>query len=110
MINDVLSILKIIDRVLEKRKASTEQRNRDKVLVSIYKLGSDGGKAVSPSDLEKCGFLKKQIFGAIEAVKSQDWINDVSSHDGVGWMLKRNAIYYVEGLLESKEAKKYRNS
>lgn len=103
MLNEILTALKLVDQVLEKRKVSAEQKNRDKILVSMYKIGNEGMKAVSPSDLEKCGFSKKQIFDAIEAAKSHDWINGVSSHDGTGWLLKRNAIYYVEGLLESKE-------
>jgi len=102
---DIVGLLGFIDRILEKRRVNAAQRIRDKVLVAIYKLGNDGRRAVAPSELEtKGGFSKLQIFEAIEAAKSQDWIIDASSFDGMAWMLKNKAIYYVEGLLESKDA------
>jgi hypothetical protein len=102
---DIGGLLEFIDRVLEKRKVNAAQKTRDKVLVAIYKLGNDGRRAVTPSELEtKGGFSQVQVFGAIEAATSQDWIIDASSHDGMAWMLKSKAIYYVKGLLESKDA------
>jgi len=101
---DVLGLLEFIDRKLEKRRVNAAQKTRDKVLVAIYKLGNDGSGAVTLSELEtKGGFSKLQVSDAIKAATtSQDWIIDASSHDGMAWMLKPEAIYYVRGLLESK--------
>ncbi|MBN1862054.1 MAG: hypothetical protein JW790_00200 [Dehalococcoidales bacterium] len=83
---------------------SSELSARDKVLVAIYKLGNNGKRAVDSNALEtKGGFSKLQILDAIKAAQDRNWIIDASSHDGISWMLKREAIYYVEGLLESKD-------
>jgi hypothetical protein len=103
MLNELVSIFEVVDRVLEKRKVNAAQRIRDKVLVAIYELGNKGSHAVTSAELEtKGGFSKLQIFDAIESAKSSDWIIDASSFDGMAWMLKQKAIYYIEGLLESK--------
>jgi len=101
MLNELLGILDVVDRVLEKRKVNTKQRIRDKVLVAIYKLGNEGSQAVTPVQLEnEGGFSKLQIFNAIESAKSSDWIINASSFDGMAWMLKQETIYYVKALLE----------
>jgi len=102
MLNELLAIFDVVDRVLEKRQVNTVQRIRDKVLVAIYKLGNEGSQAVTPVQLEtEGGFSKLQIFDAIEVAKSKNWIIDASSFGGMAWMLKQEAIYYVKGLLES---------
>jgi hypothetical protein len=107
MLNELVSIFEVVERVLEKRKANGAERVRDKVLVAIYELGNKGSHAVTSTELETKGdFPKSQIFNAIESAKSSDWIIDASSFDGMAWMLKRNAIYYVEGLLEGKGTSK----
>jgi len=51
MLNELLAILDVVDRVLKKRKVNTEQRIRDKVLVAIYKLGNEGSQAVTPCSI-----------------------------------------------------------
>jgi hypothetical protein len=35
------------------------------------------------------------------AAKDRNWVIDCSSHAGMSWLLKREAIYYVQGLLEA---------
>ncbi len=101
MLGELKAALDIVDSILQKRKVSVAQRNRDKVLVAIYKLGDNGQKAVSPEQLEtQGGFLKSQILAAIEEAEEKDWIIDASSFSGMAWLLKQNAAYYVEGLLK----------
>jgi hypothetical protein len=101
MISELKAALDIVDSVLQKAKASAAQGNRDRVLVAIYKLGDSGHKSVGPEQLEtEGGFSKSQVLEAIEAAEEKDWIIDVSSFSGMGWLLKRKAIYYVEGLLK----------
>jgi hypothetical protein len=101
----VLSELKAafdtVDSILRERGVDVVQRNRDKVLVAIYKLGGNGRKAVSPEQLEaKGGFSRPQVLAAIKAAEQEDWIIDASSHSGTAWLLKRKAMHYVEGLLK----------
>jgi hypothetical protein len=101
MISELKAALDIVDSVLQKAKVSAAQRNRDKVLVAIYKLGDNGGKSVGPEKLEaQGGFSKSQVLAAIEEAEKKDWIIDASSFDGMAWLLKPKAIYHVEGLLK----------
>lgn len=101
MISELKAALDIVDSVLQKAKASAAQRNRDRVLVAIYKLGDGGRKSVGPEQLEtQGGFSKSQVLETIEAAEEKDWIIDASSLGGMAWLLKPKAIYYVEGLLK----------
>jgi hypothetical protein len=101
MLSELKPALDIVDSILQKGKVSAAQRNRDKVLVAIYKLGDNGHKAVSLEQLEaQGGFSKSQVLAAIEEAEGKDWIIDASSFDRMAWLLKPKAIYYVEGLLK----------
>ena len=104
MLSDLKVIFEMVDKLLEKRKASQEQKTRDKVLIALFKLGNEGRQAVSVEDLEtKGGFSKLQISHSIELLKNKDWIIDFSSFDGLAWGLKQEADLYVKGLLEGKQ-------
>ncbi|MGB6872724.1 MAG: hypothetical protein WBE46_01040 [Dehalococcoidia bacterium] len=101
MLSELKALLDMVDKVLEKRRTSNVERMRDKVVTAIYKLGGNGGKAVKAERLEQeGGFSKVEIIQAIEMAKEQDWIIDMSTHDGMAWALKSKAIYYVKGLLD----------
>lgn len=101
---DLASILELVNVLFDKRKASEAEKNRDRVLVAIYTLGSKGSHSVTSEQLEAQGFTKLQISNAIEMAEYNDWIIDCKSFDGASWLLKPRAIYYVEGLLEAKKS------
>ena len=101
MFSELKALLDMVDKVLEKRRASNTEKMRDKVIIAIYKLGGNGQGAVESERLEKeGGFSKGEIIQAIEMAKEQDWIIDFSSHDGMAWGLKPKAVLYAKGLLE----------
>ncbi|MBM4445921.1 MAG: hypothetical protein FJ023_01035 [Chloroflexi bacterium] len=101
MISELKAALDIVDSILQKAKASAVERNRDRVLVAIYRLGDNGHKSVTPEQLEtQGGFSKSQVLKAIEEAEEKDWIIDVSSFSGTAWLLKPKAIYHIEGLLK----------
>ncbi|MBN1693742.1 MAG: hypothetical protein JW845_09355 [Dehalococcoidales bacterium] len=103
MLSELKAIFDVVEKLLEKRKVSQEQKIRDKVVIAIYILGDNGKKAVSSDELEaKGGFPKKQIHQSIDLAKSEGWIISASNHKGMAWALTPNAMYYVEGLLENK--------
>ena len=103
MLSDLKAIYDMVDKILEKRRVSQEQKTRDKVLIALFKLGSEGRQGVSAEVLEADGgFTKQQILHAIELAKSEDWIIDCSSHGGMAWGLNQSSSYYVRGLLENQ--------
>lgn len=100
MLSELKAIYDMVDKVLEKRKVSQEQKIRDKVLTALFKLGNEGRQGVSIEALETDGgFTKLQILQAIESAKSEGWITDFSSFDGMSFGLNQLSIYYVKGLL-----------
>jgi hypothetical protein len=104
VISELNSALDIIDKIAKKRKKSNEQKNMDKVLTAIYKLGDNGGQSVNSSTLqEQAGFTKQEILNAIKAAKEEDFIVDCVSDDSLyDWLLNPNGCFYVESLLEEK--------
>jgi hypothetical protein len=107
MISELASIYQIIDSIFEKKKVNDEQKNMEKVLIAIYQLGEKDTHAVGPDELEtKGGFTKIQISDSIDMAKSKNWILDLSSNDGMSWLLTSEAVFHVEGLLESTKRKK----
>lgn len=100
MLNELKALFDLIDKVLEKRRASDAEKMCDKVVIAIYKLGDNGKWSIDAGRLEReGGFAKVEITQAIEMAKEQGWIIDMSTHDGMAWALKPKAIYYVKGLL-----------
>jgi hypothetical protein len=100
LFNELKALYDLVDKAAEKRRVSDAVKMRDKVVIAIYKLGGNGKQGVDAKQLEKeGGFSKVEIIQAIEMAKEQDWILDVSSHDGLAWALKPKAVYYVRGLL-----------
>jgi hypothetical protein len=101
MLSDLKAMFDMVDKYLEKRKVSQELKTRDKVLVTLHKLGNEGEKVVSIEELEaKGGFSKLQISHSIELLKNKNWIIEALNHKGMSWALTQDAKYYVEGLLE----------
>ena len=102
MLGDLKAIYEIIDKTLEKHRASEEQKIRDKVLIAVFKLGNDGKQSVSANVLETHGgFTKQQIIHSIELAKTKNWIIEAHSHEGMFWCLNQSGIYYIRGLLET---------
>jgi hypothetical protein len=100
MFSELKALLDMVDKVLEKRRASNAEKMRDKVVTAIYKLGGNGKQGVNAERLEQeSGFSRIEIIQAIKMAEEQGWIIDVSSHDGMAWLLKQEAVYYVRGLL-----------
>jgi hypothetical protein len=100
IIGELKDLYDLVDKVLEKRRASNDEKMRDKIVIAIYKLGNNGNLAVDAKQLEQeGGFSKVGIIQAIEMAKEQDWIIDASTYGGMAWMLKPKAVYYVKGLL-----------
>ena len=100
MLSELKALFDVVDKVLEKRRASNAEKMRDKVVTAIYKLGDNGKQSVKAERLEQEGGLSKvEIIQAIEMANKQGWIIDASTFGGMAWMLKPNAVYYVRGLL-----------
>jgi hypothetical protein len=101
MISDLKTILETVSSILEKRHATVKDKTRDRVLTAIYQLGDNGSSSVGPEELERAGFTKLEVIDSIMAAKDRDWIIDCSSKDGMSWLLKREAVYYIQALLEA---------
>jgi hypothetical protein len=100
IIGELKDLYDLVDKVLGKRRASNDEKMRDKVIIALYKLGDNGKRSIDAERLEReGGFSKVQIIQAIEMAKEQDWIIDASTYGGMAWMLKPKAIYYVKGLI-----------
>jgi hypothetical protein len=101
MLSELKALFDMLDKVLEKRRASNVEKMRDKVVTAIYKLGDNGQQAVKAERLEhEGGFSKVEIIQAIEMANEQGWIIDASTYGGMAWMLKPKAVYYVRVLLD----------
>jgi hypothetical protein len=101
MISDLKTMLETVSSILEKRQATAKEKTRDRVLTAIYQLGNNGSSSVGPEELERAEFTKLEVIDSIMAAKDRNWVIDCSSHTGMPWLLKREAIYYVQGLLEA---------
>ena len=107
MLDDIKFLFDLIDRFCKKKSESKERQNFDKVLTAIYKLGNNGGNSVDLETLQRDAGLKKlDILNAIETAKEKGWIIDAGTlgvEHANAWLLKRNGVMYVEGLLEEAQ-------
>ena len=110
MLDDIKFLFDLIDRFYKKKTETKEKQNFDKVLTAIYTLGSNGKKSVDLKTLQRDAGLKKlDVLNAIEAAKEKDWIIDTGTlgeEHANAWLLKRNGVMYVEGLLEEVQGEK----
>lgn len=102
IIGDIESALNLIEKFYNKTKENNSQKNFDKVLMTMYKLGNQGSPSVDMDMLQKKSELDKlEILKSIEKAEKKDWLNDVGNFDNENkWMLKRKGVLYVEGLID----------
>jgi len=102
MLSELKALYDLIDQLAEKRKTNSEQKDLDKFLVAIYKLGNDGNDSVSAEELEAEGdFSKQHILTASRAALSQNLVLNAKTFGRpLAWKLSVEGEYYVSGLLE----------
>ena len=103
MLSELSAVLEFVTALLDNRKVGQAEKNRDRVMVAIYKIGQNGTSSVTPKELQDAGFTKLQIYDAIEAGTAKGWIMDCSTFGCVSWALTLKGVSYVEALLEDKK-------
>lgn len=100
IIGELRSAIDIVENIAKKMRLTNESKVLNKILTVIYKVGKDGTMGVSLTELQEIGFSKAEIIMATEIAEKKEYILNISSHDGVGWLLSLKGKTYVESLIE----------